>query len=72
MEAMKKYRINVRNWQGNDSVLQITDGQVVLQSLGKVEDIYTTKEEAIRVLASIEKADTYKLTVDEYEEVANV
>jgi len=58
------YRINVRNWQGNDSALQISNGEVVLQSLGKVEDTFSKESKAKEALASISTADTYELSIE--------
>lgn len=63
------FRINVRNWQGYDSALQISNGEVVLQSTGKIEDSFSKESEAKETLASIPIADTYELSI---EEVANV
>ena len=60
---MKKYRINVTNWQGDDSVLQITSGDIVLQSSGAIEDTFATEAEVLMAIESIPKNDTYTLAV---------
>lgn len=59
------YRINVRNWRGDDGTLQITNGEIVLQSTGKIEDTFETVTEANDTMNAIPLADTYTLSIQE-------